>query len=125
MKKIIISLICLIVICIPAFAKKETKKSEQTHRPYVLTFYKKDCEECNALEMTKEDIIKEYGKKVDFIKLDIAYEDCDFKKLKAKYNVKNAPTTLFVNIDEGITKKKEGFISYSEYKNKIKAILSE
>ena len=123
MKKLIITLICILSICTPAFSKN--KKYEQTHKPFVVTFFKPDCDECNALDMTKEDIMAEYGKKVDFIKLDINYDDCDFKRLRAKYNIRTAPTTLFINIDKGITKKKEGFISYSEYKNKIKAILEE
>ena len=123
MKKLIITLICILSICTPAFSKNQ--KAAQKHKPFVVTFFKADCDECNALEMTKEDIMDEYGKKVDFIKLDINYDDCDFKRLRLKYNIKTAPTTLFVNIDEGITKKKEGFIPYSEYKSKIKAILGE
>ena len=123
MKKLIITLFCLLFICSPAFSKNS--KQEKTHKPFVVTFFKADCDECNALEMVKEDIISEYGKKVNFVKLDINYDDCDFRRLRAKYNIKTAPTTLFINIDKGITKKKEGFISYSEYKNKIKAILGE
>ena len=125
MKKLLITLICLISICTPAFSKKGAKNLEQIHKPFVVTFFKADCDECNALEITKDDIIEEYNKKVDFIKIDINYEDCDFNRLKAKYNIKTAPTNLFINIDKGITKKKEGFIPYSEYKNKIKAILEE
>lgn len=125
MKKLLITLICILSICAPAFSKKESSKAEQAHKPFIVTFYKNDCDECNALEMTKEDIMQEYGKKIDFIKLDFNYDDCDFKKLKAKYNVKTVPTTLFINIDKGITKKKEGFISYKEYKSKVKAILNE
>ena len=123
MKKFIITLICILSVCTPAFSKNS--KTGQAHKPFVVTFFKADCDECNALEMTKEDIMEEYGKKVDFIKLDINYDDCDFKRLRAKYNIRTAPTTLFVNIDEGITKKKEGFIPYSEYKSKIKAILGK
>lgn len=121
MKKLLISLFCIFTFCLPAFSKKETP----VHKPSVITFYQKDCEECDALEEVKQEIMKEYNKNIDFVKIDFDYEDCDFQRLKAKYNIRKAPVTLFINIDEGITKKKEGFISYKEYQSKIKAILGE
>ena len=121
MKKLLIFMICIILFCPSAFCKDE----QAIHKPFVVTFYQKDCEECNELNEVKQTIMKEYDEKVDFVKIDFDYEDCDFEKLKSKYNIKTAPTTLFINIDQNITKKKEGFISYKEYKNKINAILVE
>ena len=122
MKKILLIILLISFgVCMPAFAKKQ----DTAKKPFIVTFYKKDCEECDALDEVKKEIIREYKNKVDFVRINFDYEDCDFDKLKAKYNITSAPTTLFINVDKGITKKKEGFISYKEYESKIKAVIGE
>ena len=121
MKKLLLVLFCTILVCTPAFSKK----TETVKKPFVVTFYKNDCEECEALNEVKQEIMQEYKGKVDFVKINFESDDYDFKRLKARYNIRTAPATIFVNIDKGITKKKDGYISFKEYESKIKAILND
>ena len=94
-------------------------------KPAVITFYQKNCEECNQLDIVKKEVMAEYEQKVNFAKIDINFEDCDFDMLKQRYNIKSAPTTLFLNSQYGITKKTTGFIPKKQYIKQIEAIIVE
>lgn len=101
-----------------AFAQKEVF----IPKPVVVTFYQKDCEECDNLNVIKQKMIEEYGKDINFVKINFLDDDCDLEKLKEKYNIKSAPTTLFLNAKYGITKKTAGYIPEKLYRKQIEAI---
>ena len=94
-------------------------------KPAVITFYKKNCETCEQMDSVKKEIMEEYESKVDFAKIDMDIEDCDFDILKQRYNIKSAPTTLFLNSQYGITKKTAGYITSKQYKKQIESIIVE
>ena len=94
-------------------------------KPAVITFYQKDCEACEQLNLVKQEAMEEYDGKVDFAKININVEDCDFDALMKRYNITSAPTTLFLNSQYGITKKTTGYIPKKLYIKQIEAIVAE
>ena len=51
-------------------------------------------------------------------------EDCDYLSLQAKYNVKKAPTTLFLNPNTNLTKKISEYIPRELYLKYIKQVMN-
>lgn len=117
-RKIFLLVFSLIIISQCAFAQKEVF----IPKPVVVTFYQKDCEDCDNLNIIKQKMIEEYGKDINFVKINFQDDDCDLERLKEKYNITSAPTTLFINAKYGVTKKTAGYIPEKLYRKQIEAI---
>lgn len=114
-KSVLILLLLLFVAALPSYAKKE----EDVPKPVVVTFLKDNCDDCDALDMVRQSAEEEYGRRINFININIEDTDADYEKLMARYNIKTAPTTLFINSQYKITKKVSDYLPYNIYMKNI------
>ena len=101
MKKLVLLLIIFLSTTIYA---NSSEKQKIFPKPVVVSFYSKDCEEC------------------ELVKLVQIQNQFEFKK---RYNITTAPTTLFISAEKGVTKKVSGYLPYKMYQKTIRSILPE
>lgn len=121
MKKIII----LFAVIFSSVLAAGSKEYTAFPKPVIVTFYSKDCEECDLIELVKVENKIEYNKTVDFIDINFDDDDCDFDALKKRYNVTKAPTTLFIGAEKGVTKKVVGYLPFKIYQKNIESIIPD
>ena len=121
MKKVIILFAVIFSSVLTAVSKEYTVFP----KPVIVTFYSKDCDECDLIELVKVENRIEYDKNIDFIDIDLDDDDCDFNTLKKRYNITKAPTTLFIGAQKGVTKKVTGYLPFKFYQKNIESIIPD
>lgn len=122
MKKLVLLLIIFLSTTIYA---NSSEKQKIFPKPVVVSFYSKDCEECELVKLVQIQNQFEFKNDVDFVEFDFDDEDCDYIALKKRYNITTAPTTLFISAEKGVTKKVSGYLPYKMYQKTIRSILPE
>lgn len=119
MKKLFFLLVLIGLCCNFAMSKEEITYP----KPVVISFFAKNCDECEQMKTLHDGGKEAFGDKIDFVEIDFDSDDCDIIKLKNKYNIKTAPTTIFLNAQYRITKKNTGLINPKNYLKQITSIL--
>ena len=121
MKKILF--VFLLIFGVSIYASAESYNDYP--KPVVVSFFSKNCEECRQLSVIADGAKDAFSENIDFVDIDFDDEDCDIEKLKNRYNITSAPTTLFINSQSKITKKTAGYIPPKMYLKQLEAIMVE
>ncbi len=86
--------------------------------PAVVDFYADWCGPCRKLAPIMEELAKEYGGKVRFLKVNVD----NAKSLSNAYGIRSIPSVLFIPAD-GEPEMNVGLMTKEEFREKIEAIL--
>lgn len=93
-------------------------------KPVVLFLSQANCPACKAQKPIWAEMRNQYGDKVDFILIEYMLNDTDLVlEAFALYEVRVVPTFVFIDLEENIWLKREGFIPKDEFTDIIKDFL--
>lgn len=90
-----------------------------SNKPSVIDFYADWCGPCQMMKPVFEGLSKEFGNKINFLKLDTQSEE----GLAMSFGVQGIPTLIFINKDKVIGRH-VGFASEGILREKINTVLS-
>ncbi len=127
MNKNIIILIAIFIIPLCAYFmfshKSISNVSEaQINKPQVIKFTSTMCSECKRLEPVLQQVMPKYKGKIEYISIPVQVNNKYNEDMMAKYNITLVPTLIFLDKNQKVIKRVEGYIPAATLESYLRKI---
>ena len=103
-------------------AKSYQAVAQKSQSAKIIKFSVPLCMDCEKLDNTLKKVMPKYSNNVYLQRVDATSSNSEVQAMVKKYNVKIAPTTIFINSKGKMVKKIEGDIPEKTLEKEIKAL---